>query len=55
MTGRQLKTVSVMHVSGVSKKTGRAYDKIDLVLENGVILFTYWLNGKDLYIVRNIK
>lgn len=52
---RELKSVKVVATSGISQKTGKQYNKIDIILENGLILCTYWLNNKDLYIVKNLK
>lgn len=51
----ELKNLKLDLKEGVSKKTNRSYSKIDLILPNGLILASVFLNAKDLYLVKNSK
>ena len=51
----ELKNIKLDLQEGVSKKTNKHYSKIDLVLSNGLVIASVFLNDKDLFIIKNCK
>lgn len=55
MEQKELKNLKIMLTTGVSEKSKKPYSKLDVCLSNGVVICTYWLSDKDLYILNNVR
>lgn len=51
----EVKNVRLELTEGVSKKSNKKYNKLDVVLSNGIILCSYFLNDKDLYLLKSAR
>ena len=48
----EVKNIRLELTEGTSKKTNKKYSKLDVVLPSGIVLCSYFLNDKDLYLLK---
>lgn len=51
----EIKNIRLELTEGVSKKSNKKYNKLDVVLPNGIVLCSYFLNDKDLYLLKSAR
>ena len=54
MDQKEIKNLKIFLTTGISEKSKKPYSKLDICLPNGIVVGTYWLTDKDLYILNNV-